>query len=287
MVKKTLIFILKIVLIAVIILLIAGLILGGIYYFRVKNNMIGTMTGIVVEVSEKSISVMEEGNETGLYSISFSKEGNIGFEKGQKVLIHYGGTVVTTFPGIINNVGKIEILEDGNKTEIPHNVLTFYYSSKDNLNISVSELTNKGIIFSITDTNEIPYEYPNKYIIHKKVKNEDYTGEAYNLEKNTGNSISQSTGTGAEYIWQEVTKISNKSCESSVEDLIYNLPNIHEGEHYSIVGKKIDWSNIYGESTPGEYQFSYYTYTPNMFFINVKFTIDSNGQITMGKPYVE
>ena len=157
MVKKTLIFILKIVLIAVIILLIAGLILGGIYYFRVKNNMLGTMTGIVVEVSEKSISVMEEGNETGLYSISFSKEGNIGFEKGQKVLIHYGGTVVTTFPGIINNVGKIEILEDGNKTEIPHNVLTFYYSSKDNLNISVSELTNKGIIFSITDTNEIYY----------------------------------------------------------------------------------------------------------------------------------
>ena len=287
MMKKFFTGILKIILIIIIILLIAFLILEGVYYFKVKNNMVSKMEGIIVKVNDNYISVMKEGNETDLYNISFSKDGNMGFEIGQKVLVYYGGTVVTTFPAIISNVGKIEILKDENKSEIPYNVLTFFYSSKDNLSVSVSELTNKGITFSITDTNKIPYKYPNKYIIYKKVYNEDYEEKTYSKEENTGNSIKQSEGMGAEYIWKEVDKISYQSYESTTQDLVYNLPNINEKEDYSVIGKKIDWSNIYGELTSGEYQFSYYTYTPNMFFINIKFSIDSNGQIIMDKPYMD
>lgn len=287
MVKKSLILILKVILICIIVFLIAVLILGGIYYFKVKNNMIATMTGIVVKVNEKSISIMEEGSETGLYTVNFAEDGNIGFEQGQKVLIYYGGTTITTFPGMINDVGNIEILDDGNKTEIPNNVLTFFYSTKDKLNISVSELSNKGITFTITDTNKIPYEYPNKYIIHKRIRNEEYTGKNYKLGENTGNSIAPAYGTGTEYIWKEMPMKSNISFQSTVEDITYNLPNISAEENYTLTGRKIDWTNIYGELPAGEYQFSYYTYSPNMFFITLKFTIDQNGQIIMGKPYVQ
>ena len=48
-------------------------------------------------------------------------------------------------------------------------------------------------------------------------------------------------GTGLEYIWEEVQK-SNIGKESTIEPLIYNLPEITEN-----IGSKINWSNLYGE----------------------------------------
>ena len=32
----------------------------------------------------------------------------------------------------------------------------------------MSEITNRGITINITDTNEIPYEYSNDYVIYKE-----------------------------------------------------------------------------------------------------------------------
>ena len=77
MMKKFFTGIIKIILIIIIILLIAFLILEGVYYFKIKNNMVSKMEGIIVKVNDNYISVMKEGNETDLYNISFSKDGNM------------------------------------------------------------------------------------------------------------------------------------------------------------------------------------------------------------------
>ncbi len=42
-----------------------------------------------------------------------------------------------------------------------------------------------------------------------------------------------------EYIWQEVDNISNILSEDTEETIIYNLPNMTEGDQYSIERKKI------------------------------------------------
>lgn len=52
-------------------------------------------------------------------------------------------------------------------------------------------------------------------------------------------------GTGAEYIWKELDKVSNISSESTEEPL-NNLPEINEEENYLIEGRKFNWTKLYG-----------------------------------------
>lgn len=54
-------------------------------------------------------------------------------------------------------------------------------------------------------------------------------------------------GTGLEYIWQEVNKISDISSESTEENLIYNLPNMNENEKFLVEGRKFNWTKLYGK----------------------------------------
>lgn len=54
-------------------------------------------------------------------------------------------------------------------------------------------------------------------------------------------------GTGPEYVWEEVNKISNISCKDTEEALIYNLPNMNEENKYKVEGRKFNWSNLYGK----------------------------------------
>ncbi|MBO5478894.1 MAG: hypothetical protein J6A04_04200 [Clostridia bacterium] len=54
-------------------------------------------------------------------------------------------------------------------------------------------------------------------------------------------------GTGLEYIWKEVEKISNISSEDTKETLTYNLPNMTNDEHNTIIGRKFNWKPLYGE----------------------------------------
>lgn len=129
-------------------------------------------------------------NVTGLFSVGFTDEGNIGFKQGQEVLIYFDGMVLETYPAQLGNVGKIKIIKEKSDITIPDNVLRFYYSSRDNINVTVSELTNNGISFTITDTNELPYSYSNEYVIYKKVKNENYTGVGYKIGEDTEYSTS-------------------------------------------------------------------------------------------------
>ena len=45
--------------------------------------------------------------------------------------------------------------------------------------------------------------------------------------------------------------------EDTIEDLIFNLPNMTEYEYYTVLGMKIDWTNLYGELTDGNYRLTF------------------------------
>lgn len=136
-----------------------------------------TLKGVIVRVFEKSLYIMddEEGEYKCLYSIGFGEEGNIGFEKGQEVVVYYAGAIMESYPAQLGDVRKIEITKDKSDIEIPKTVLQFCYSSWGNVDVDVKELTNAGITLVITDTNEMHYEYSHSYSIGKEVP---YTGNA-------------------------------------------------------------------------------------------------------------
>lgn len=54
-------------------------------------------------------------------------------------------------------------------------------------------------------------------------------------------------GTGLNYIWKELNKISNISSEDTEETLIYNLSNMTSNKQYTVNGRKFDWTSLYGE----------------------------------------
>ena len=150
------------------------------------NKFISTIKAIVLN-PKKVLFVM--GIETGhsIYSVSY-KNKDIKFKKGQEILIYFDGGILETYPAQIINVEKIKILKEESDVKIPDDILRFCYSSKNNVTVSINELTKTGIEISIKDTNELQYEYSNTYKINKKVKNKDYTGVGYQIGENTGNS---------------------------------------------------------------------------------------------------
>lgn len=255
--------------------------------YKDYENMTFTLSGIVVKVNEKSLDVMGINNGedelNNLYSVSFAKEGNIGFKEGQEILIYFDGMVLETFPGQIHNVGKIEIIKEKIETEIPDNVLRFYNNSEDKVEVKISELTNKVLTIEITDRNEIPYEYANEYVIYKEVKNENYTGVGEKIGEDTENSTAGYTGTGTEYIWEELEKDEDTDIKETIEELRYNLPNMDSEFAYIIVGKKIDWTPVYGELEDGKYRIIFTNlgaYT-NTFRIQIEFSVDGgNAEMT-------
>lgn len=255
--------------------------------YKDYENMTFTLSGIVVKVNEKSLDVMGINNGedelNNLYSVSFAKEGNIGFKEEQEILIYFDGMVLETFPGQIHNVGKIEIIKEKSETEISADVLRFYNNSEDKVEVKISELTNKGITIEITDRNEIPYEYANEYVIYKEVKNENYTGVGEKIGEDTENSTAGYTGTGTEYIWEELEKDEDIDIKETIEELRYNLPNMDSEFAYIIVGKKIDWTPVYGKLEDGKYRIIFTNlgaYT-NTFRIQIEFSVDGgNAKIT-------
>ena len=249
----------KIIIFIIILLVIIGTF--AIYIFtQYQKNMLSSIRGIVMEVYENSLSVMgiEAGNEPGsLYSVSFAKDGNIGFKQGQEVLIYFDGIVADSFPAQIHNVGKIEIVAEQSEVEIPDDVTRYYNNTQDKVDVNVTDLTTEGVTITITDTNELPYEYTNDYKLEKEVKNEEYTGQGQYIGEATDNSLPAYTGSGLEYIWEEMEKNPDVNIEDTIEDLVFNLPNMTEYEYYTVLGMKIDWTNLYGELTDGKYRLTF------------------------------
>ena len=151
---------------------------------RKKSNddeFSSTIKAVVVK-PEKGLLVMGTENTNELYSVNYQNKENIEFKQGQEILIYFDGVVLETYPAQITNVEKIEILKE--KSDIKR----YCYSSRNNVIVSISEVSKTGIEIIIKGTNELQYEYSNSYKINKKVKNKDYTGVGYQIGENTGNS---------------------------------------------------------------------------------------------------
>lgn len=215
------------------------------------------LEAVILKVYPQSLGVMKIKDNEGtrdLYNVSFAEEGNIGFKEGQEVAIYFDGAIAESYPAQIYNVNKIEITKEQTQIEIPEDVIRYYNNNKDNVNINIEYLTNTGLAITITDTNEIPYEFSNDYTLYKEVKNEDYTGKGQFIGQNTGNSTAGFTGTGTEYIWEEVEKNPDVDIKDTFEDLVYNMPNITQEDNFNVIGKKIDWSKLYGKLEDGNYR---------------------------------
>ena len=215
---------LAIVLIGVIIFLIAVIAFNVTTYITMidnmkYDNMSATMTAVVVKVDETDLWVIAPASNSGtLKRASIYNTGNIGFKKGQEILIYYGGFITSMSPPSISNIGKIEITKEESDVEIPINILRYCYSSKDNVSVTINEFTNEKISISITDTNEYPYDYSNDYISIDKYEN------GLQIEKIKLNEISSNTKentTTKEYEW----KITNAMLESGQYKLRFNSKN--------------------------------------------------------------
>lgn len=155
-----------------------------------NSNMNATIEAIVVKVNENSLLAMEIENGNELYSVGLKNFKNIEFEKNQKILIYFSGDVMTSYPAQLSNIGKIEITEKKSNIDIPDDILRYCYSSRDNIQVTINELTNSDITLTITDTNELPYKYAHSYKINEQVKNENYTGVGQKIGEDTDNSTS-------------------------------------------------------------------------------------------------
>lgn len=208
-------------------------------HYSSENDDTVIMNAIVVRVDEKSLKVVTLDSAREILSVRFTDEGNIGYKQGQEIKIYYDGMILTSYPGEVEKVYKIEIVKDKSDTEIPKEALRYCYSSKDNVNVEISELTNNGIYLKIIDTNEVKYDYSHKYEITKEVKNPNYTGVGYYIGEDTATSTRGYTGTGSEYIWEEVDKISNISSE--------NTEIIRRNTSKDLIDREFDWTELYGK----------------------------------------
>ena len=66
--------------------------------------------------------------------------------------------------------------------------------------------------------------------------------------------------------------------EDTIEDLVFNLPNMTEYEHYTVIGKKIDWTNLYRKLTDGKYRLTFSL--DGSFPILIEFSVN-NGEAKM------
>lgn len=161
--------------------------------YQENDNMKARLKAVVVKVNNNNFLAMGIENGTELYSIGLD---NIELKKGQEILIYFNGDVMETYPAKLGNVGKVEIIKDKSDIQIPDDILRFCYSSKDNVTVTISELSNSSITLKIKDTNDMPYNYSHNYIINKKVKNKNYTGVGKQIGEKTKNSTPGYTRNG-------------------------------------------------------------------------------------------
>lgn len=179
--------------ISLLVILIVAIILFAVGYIIIKNYM-ETIKAVVVKVNDNSMLVMGiTDNLSGLMSVGFTDEGNIGYKQGQEISFKYNGSITDMYPPSLDKVDKIKITKEKSDVEIPESILRYCYSSTDNVNVIISELTGKGMSITIEDTNEYPYNLFENYIIRKKVKNENYTGVGQKIGEDTENSTSEFT----------------------------------------------------------------------------------------------
>lgn len=231
------------------------------------RNTVAKKIAVVVKVNEDSLDVMGIEDSNDLLTVNFAEEGNIGFKQGQEILIHFNGNIED---GKIVNTGKIEIIKEKSDIEIPESAIREFYSSIDNVELSINSITKTGIDFTIRDTNEIPYNFSNNYTISRKIVKEIPPVEDTWMTQST---ISTER---VEISWKEVQKISNITCESTgtFEEIDENTTR-----------KIYDWSNLFGELESGEYEIIFSEEELNE-RIYISFELDENGKGTCTDMYI-
>lgn len=142
------------------------------------------LRAVVVKADENHVMVMEtKRNEL----IMLGKQ-SLELKQGQEIAIHFDGRIMESYPAQLGKIEKVEIVKEKSEIQIPEQILRYCYSSKNKVSVTISEFTNTGISFMITDENQLPYQYAHRYKINQKVKNRDYTGVGYQIGENTGNS---------------------------------------------------------------------------------------------------
>lgn len=195
-----------------------------------NRNKVATKEAVVVKVNDDSIDVMGTDNENDLLTVKYSEEGNHKFKQGQEVLIYFNGVIEPVQPKTIDTVGKIEIIKEKSNIQIPESALRNFYSSFDNVEVTVDDLNNTGITFTIKDNNDMPYSYANTYKILKK----DITSMPSENNQNEGYS---SIG-GVSITWEEIPKISETESKNT---------GVFENVNNNTFRKTYDWSNLYGK----------------------------------------
>lgn len=254
-----------------------------------KENSV-TKKLIVVKVEEKSLKTMDF-DET-LYVVSVRNEDTSKFIQGQEILVYYDGIVLTSYPGGIT-ADKIEILKEESDIEIPIEVLRHYNYSQKNISASVEEISNTGIVFRISDLNEIPLDYGNHYeysILKKNVENEEYNqnlGIDYNAitpavttDTYTTTSSYSPDPNRLKQVWEEPELIGNETYKNCDWEILSE-------EGMTLIGNS-NWTDLYGELGIGEYEFKAYRKTSenDSFFrcVSINFTVDEFGNVAYEEP---
>ena len=205
------------------------------------DNMEFNMNAVIVKVENKLLYVVKTDDTDELITLAFTED--IGYEEYQEIEIYFDGIILESYPAQLGNVGKIEIIKDKSDVEIPEEILKFCYSSSDNVNVEILELTCNGIELNIIDSNNMEYNYSHNYKIYEKVKNENYPEEGYKIGETTENSTAGFSGTGLEYIWKE---------KDTISDILSKDTEIVQENDMQ---RKFDWTYLYGELESGEYEF--------------------------------
>lgn len=231
--KKT-----KISIICIVILIMLTIVAFVVYKLldNIRYKECYTIQGVVVRVHEKSITVMGTESWNDLYNIGFTDEGDIGFEKGQEVIVYFNGYIQESYPATPTGVKKIKIIKNKSNIEIPEGILRFCYSSESNVKVKILELHDSGIALNIEDTNELPYEISHEYTLSKEVEQPvNYIRVMNRIQENYSGTV---------LTWKELDKILDISCEET-EIKLQNTDNSKSNQTI-----KFDWTKMYGKLQP-------------------------------------
>lgn len=240
-----------------------------------NRNMLAIKTAIVAVVDDDYLCVVDSQDQNLLYNVYYPEEGSRDFEIGQEIRIYFNGKSISSGRnGIaeLRNVGKIEIIDNANHL-ISDEILKRFNTTYDNVEVSIENLTNTELIFTITDNNDIKYEFASKFYLSKNI-----------AEKTDKNLIENDDGS-----------IIILPYDGDKWQLIYETPNDMENVAATETIDEnstrwtFDWSKVYGSLESGEYRFvmgdacdepnSFLTNRYDKEIISVKFTIDDNGQV--------
>lgn len=179
-----------------IIFILVVIILVALYY--AKNPEGPILEDTYEEVTTKVVVVKVEDNGgllviddntkyPSLYYIG-AREGE-NYKQGNELLVHYNGMSTLMYPQGFSGLTKIEFVKEKSDIEIPESILRQCYSSKENIRVTIHEISDSGIALSIVDANKYPYNYSHNYKINKKVKNKDYKEKGEIIGENTKNTI--------------------------------------------------------------------------------------------------